>query len=387
VSIVDQRAEFVALARSGEVSIRRLCRCFHVAPATAYKWLQRAAQDGPTWFEDRSRQPQRSPTRTAAAVEAAILELRGEHPAWGGRKLAAYLRELGHTGVPSASTITAILRRNGRLAPSERPQHAWERFERPVANQLWQMDFKGHVPLGQGQGRVHPLTVLDDHSRYCIVLGACANERGATVRERLIGAFRTYGLPDCLLADNGGPWGDGRSWTSLGVWLLQVGVGLIHGRPYHPQTQGKEERFHRTLKVEVLQGPPHANLGRVQQAFDRWRDVYNLQRPHEACGLKPPVSRYRPSDRCYPERLPPVEYTVDFLVRRVRHHGGLSFHGRDYHIGEGFAGQPLGFLASEIDGVWQVHFGRFAIGTLNELERSYRPIWPQDDASRTNHAK
>src|SRR5438552_8091785 len=177
MSIVDQRAEFVALAQSGRTPIRTLCRRFEVAPATAYKWLHRAQRDGPAGLANQSRRPQRSPRQTAPAVEAAVLELRSEHSAWGGRKLAAVLRRQGRVLVPSPSTITAILRRNGQLQPPEPTPHAWTRFEHATPNELWQMDFKGHMPLGQGGGRLHPLTVIDDHSRYCVVLRACGDER------------------------------------------------------------------------------------------------------------------------------------------------------------------------------------------------------------------
>jgi transposase InsO family protein len=369
VSIVDQRAEFVALAQHGASAIRTLCRRFGITAATGYKWLGRAVAEGPDGLHNRSRRPHHSPRRTAPGIEAAVLALRDEHPAWGGRKLAARLRDQGHDSVPSASTVTAVLRRNGRLAPPEQATHAWRRFERAVPNQLWQMDFKGHLPLGQGSGRLHPLTVIDDHSRYCVVLRACGDERGTTVREQLISAFRCYGLPDQLLGDNGGPWGrmSSRGRTQLSLWLMQLGVEVIHGRPYHPQTQGKDERFHRTLMAEVLQGSPYADLDRAQQAFDHWRRVYNLERPHEACDLKPPVSRYCPSERAYPESLPPLEYSPDMLVRRVSKRG-VSLHGQHYSVGDVFFGQPVGLRPTKDDGVWTVYYSRFPVGSIDERE-------------------
>ena len=370
VSIVDQRAEFVALARGGQMPMRALCRRFEIAPATGYKWVHRAEEAGREGLGDRTRRPCSSPRKTPVATEALVLQLRDAHPAWGGRKIAARLRALGHDGVPSPSTVTDIMRRNGRLPAAKRAAHAWQRFERERPNELWQMDFKGHVPLGQGQGRLHPLTVLDDHSRYCLVLAACPDERATTVQDHLVTAFRRYGLPDGVLADNGGPWGvsAGPILSSLAVWLLQLGVDVRHGRPLHPQTQGKEERFHRTLKAELLQGPPYCNLAEAQGAFRSWRQVYNLERPHEACGLVPPVSRYRPSERPYPERLPDVEYGADFLVRRVRSHGGLRLKSGDYYIGEGLAGRPVGLLPGEADGVWYVYFSRFRIGRIDERD-------------------
>src|SRR5579884_4079430 len=266
VSTMSLRAEFVALAQADGANIRRLARSFGIAPATAYEWLQRVRAAGPAGLADRSRRPHTSPGQTPPRIEAAVLALRAEHPTWGGRKLAARLQQarlLPREQIPAPSTITAILRRHGQLPPPPPPHAAPQRFERAAPNQLWQMDFKGHVPLAAGQGRLHPLTVLDDHSRYCVGLTACANERTATVQAALITSFRQYGLPDRLLMDNGAPWGTAgapHAWTRLTVWLLRLGIAVSHGRAYHPQTQGKDERFHRTLQAEVLQGPPYPSL-------------------------------------------------------------------------------------------------------------------------------
>jgi transposase InsO family protein len=165
VSAVSLRAEFVALANQDRANVRALCRQFQISPPTAYKWLARFARDGPAGLVDRSRRPHHSPTRTSAEVEANVIALRDAHPTWGGRKVSARLEHRGEVA-PQPSTVTEILRRHGRLESAERVPHAWRRFERAVPNQLWQMDFKGHVALAQGHGRVHPLTVLDDHSRH-----------------------------------------------------------------------------------------------------------------------------------------------------------------------------------------------------------------------------
>jgi integrase len=141
--------------------------------------------------------------------------------------------------------------------------------------------------------------MLDDHSRFSLCLTACDNERGSTVREHLETTFRRYGLPDAMFVDNGGPWGFSLEdpWTRLTVWLLKLGVRTIHSRPYHPQSRGKNERFHRTLKAEVFAFRRYRDLADVQRAFDQWRAVYNLDRPHEALDFDVPASRYRPRQR------------------------------------------------------------------------------------------
>jgi hypothetical protein len=160
------------------------------------------------------------------------------------------------------------------------------RFEHAAPNDLWQMDFKGHVALRAG--RLHPLTVLDDHSRFSVALSACADQTTETVKARLITAFRRYGLPWRIATDNGPPWGDGgrNDFTLLTVWLIETGITMSHSRPCHPQTLGKDERFHRSLKAEALQGPPFADLAEAQHAFDQWRHVYNAQRPHDALACR-----------------------------------------------------------------------------------------------------
>lgn len=367
-SIVSQRAEFVLLAGAEGANIRMLCRRFGVSPQTGYKWIRRHREQGAPGLTDRSRRPRRSPSRTEDSIEAAVIALRDKHPAWGGRKLRARLDTLGHDGVPAPSTITAILRRHGRIDPAVAPKHtAFTRFERAAPNELWQMDFKGHVPMRVG-GRCHPLTILDDHSRFSIGLFACDNERGETVRTHLTAVFRRYGLPERMLADNGSPWGvthDPRRYTRLEVWLLRLGVMLSHGRPLHPQTQGKDERFHRTLKTELLARRAFPSLPAAQEAFDRWRDRYNLLRPHEALGLQPPVSRYQPSPRLFPEALSPIEYDSTDEVRKVQGKGEIHFRGRAFLIGHGLAGLPIALRRDTADHLWQVYFCHQHIGQLD----------------------
>jgi len=361
------RLEFARLALRDGANVRQLCRRFGVSPKTAYKWLARFRAGGPAALADRSRRPAASPGRTAAALERAVLQLRDAHPAWGGRKLRRRRLDLGHPAVPSASTVTAILRRHGRLGGRAGQPRGWQRFEHQAPNRLWQVDFKGHFALSGG-GRCHPLTVLDDHSRYLLALAACPDERDATVRARLAEAFRRYGLPDRLLCDNGPPWGSAGAdgpYTALGVWLLRLGVAVGHGRPYHPQTQGKDERLHRTLAAEVLQGQAFPDLAACQRAFDAWRPVYNHQRPHEALALAVPGSRYRVSPRPFPEALPALEYGPGDAVRRVQADGTVSFRGRPWKVGGAFRGEPVGVRATAEDGVWAVYFGVHAVASLD----------------------
>lgn len=369
VTPMSQRKEFVDLARAEGTNMARLCRRFGVSRKTGYKWRARYHREGDPGLADRSRRPRSSPGVTPLAVVEAVRRLREAHPAWGGRKLRARLVALGWVAVPAASTITAILRRHGFIDPEESAKHkAWRRFEAGGPNDLWQMDFKGH--FAAHQGRCHPLTVLDDHSRYALGLEACADERGVTVKDRLTRIFRRYGLPREMLMDNGSPWGSDREhpYTPLTVWLLRLGLRVIHARPYHPQTLGKDERFHRTLKAEVLPYCQGLDLAACQRRFERWRLTYNRERPHEALEMAVPASRYRQSPRNFPERLPAWEYGPGDQVRQVQAEGWFSFRGREYRLSKAFRGESVALRPTLTDGVWEVFFGPHSLARIEERE-------------------
>ena len=368
-SVMSERGVFVGRATAAGANRRALCREFGISPQTGYRWLARAAAG--LDLADRTHRPHTSPGQTPPEVEAAVLTLRAEFPTWGGRKIARRLRDLGMAGVPSPSTVTEVLRRHGLLSGRAGQPRAFTRFEHKAPNDLWQMDFKGHVRCGDG--RCHPLTVLDDHSRYNVVLQACPDERTETVQAALTLAFREYGLPQRIATDNGAPWGNGpgHPYTPLGVWLLRLGIAISHSRPYHPQTLGKEERFHRTLKAEVLR-EPLSDLAVGQQRFDSWRRVYNEVRPHESLGLAVPASRYRPSDRAYPDRLPDLQYEASDLVRRVQSDGEVSLLGRRVVLPKAFRGHHLGFRPTG-DGCFDIYFGiiRLAEADLRGAPRGH----------------
>ncbi len=361
VSLMSLRLEFVTMVATEGASVRELCRRYAISPKTAYKWIARYEQNGTAGLVDRSRRPTASPSRYPEPVEAEVLQLRDKHPAWGGRKLRARLIALGHPvgTVPAASTITDILRRHGRLNAAASAMHSpFTRFEHDTPNSLWQMDFKGHFAIGSG--RCHPLTVLDDHSRFALGLFACGNEQESTVRTHLTTIFRRYGLPERVLCDNGSPWGTGGSsqrYAALGVWLLKLGIGVTHGRPSHPQTQGKDERFHRTLKAELIQGRTFTDLPACQRRFDPWRETYNHERPHESLNLAVPASRYRPSPRPFPEELPVWEYGDGDAVRKVACDGTISFRGRPIDLGKAFLGERVAVRPTNEDGEFGIYFG------------------------------
>lgn len=360
------RLEFVRLALADSANIRLLCRRFGISAMTAYKWIDRFRQGGIAALEDRSRRPHRSPRKIASALEVAIVAERQRHPAWGGRKIRHRLLMQGYCDVPSASTLTAVFRRHGLLPmPCTRPTRDFQRFEAPAPNALWQMDFKGDFPLLIG--RCYPLTVLDDYSRFALGLVACPNQRLDTVQSHVSSIFRRYGLPQRILADNGGPWGScgNDGYTALEVWLIRLGISLSHSRVCHPQTLGKDERFHRTLQLELLSRRTFVDLTDCQRHFDLWRDPYNLERPHEALQMAVPATRYQPSGQPFPEALPPIEYDTGVLVRKVQAKGEISFHNREFKVGKAFAGLPIALRPTLTDGLYDVFFSWKRIAQIN----------------------
>jgi transposase InsO family protein len=361
MNIMQTRAEFIHLARQKGSNIRQLCRRYGITPRTAYKWLKRYEMEGISGLEDRSKRPKRTIQKVSATTEAKVLNIR-EETGWGGRKIARVLIEQGCEQVPHPNTITDILRRNGQLSSMENEKHQpVRRFEYASSNELWQMDFKGH--FSTLTGRCHPLTVLDDHSRFCLGLRACENESGQTVKAQLVDIFRQYGLPKAFLCDNGAPWGTGYpvlELSALTTWLIRLGIHPLHGRPAHPQTQGKDERFHRTLKTELLQGRSFTDLADCQYHFDRWRDRYNLIRPHEALHLDAPVQHFQISQRTFPEVLPPVEYDEGEIIRKVQDRGVISYQGHTFRIGKGLIGQFVALRPSS-EGLFDVFFCSFKI--------------------------
>jgi transposase InsO family protein len=227
------------------------------------------------------------------------------------------------------------------------------------------MDYKGHFALVPG-GRCHPLTVLDDHARYALAVRALADERETSVKTELIHLFQHYGLPNRILCDNGPPWGTSNHgvFTTLGVWLMHLDVIITHGRPWHPQTQGKEERFHRTLNNEVIATRSFHSLDQAQTAFDVFRHTYNHVRPHEALGLQPPITRYQSSLRSYPAQLPSIEYPDTSIVRHVTSRGVIKLKGQQYYLGEAFSGYPLALYPAEDDAM-KVFFRHYQVATID----------------------
>ena len=363
-TVMKQRERFVEAAYRQEKTFAALCRDYDISRKTGYKWLSRANEG--QGLCDQSRCPHRQPSKTARETEQLILDVRTANPTWGGKKIKAVLEAAGCNGIPSARTCGNILRRNGFIQAEESQKHkAFQRFQREKCNELWQMDFKGDFLLGDGS-RCFPLDILDDHSRFCIQITPKSSATG--VKESVILAFQEYGLPNAILTDNGSQFSGFRGgYTQFERWLMDLDVLPIHGRIMHPQTQGKIERFHRTMKAEALRTTP-ADLEHARQLLKDWRWRYNELRPHEALGQKPPASVYSSSTREYME---PKDFVYDTGARmvKVNNWGYLRFGPIQVYLSETMKDTYLEIRPGDGD-TFRVIYRNYQIAVVDAADRT-----------------
>jgi transposase InsO family protein len=300
-NVKEQRMQFVIRATSGAERLSALCREFGISRPTGYVWRRRYQQSRTlTQISERSRRPHHSPTRTGPRQELRVVALR-KQTGWGAKKLRVLLAE---EEIPlPVRTIHRILERQGLVSESAHGP-ALGRFERGEPNQLWQMDSQGKYPLQDGE--CHVLSILDDHSRYVVGLHALPELSGEKADPCLVETFRRYGVPQAMLMDRGCLWWtawNGWGLTQLSVRLIEQGIRLLYGRVCHPQTQGKVERFHRTLGAELRHRGVPPRFAQWRAALAEIETSYNVRRPHEALGMQRPAERYQPSPRKYAERV------------------------------------------------------------------------------------
>src|SRR5215467_5675498 len=338
-SVVDERARFVLEHERGLHTMTDLCEVFGIARETGYYWLRRYQQGGLEALRDQNRAPERHPNQTPERIEQAVLKLRRAHMNWGPRKLKRVLeREAPESSWPAASTIGALLAREGLVVPRKKRRRA-PPYREPFAsadapNRVWCADFKGWFATQDGT-RVDPLTITDAHSRYLLRCQQVAKTNGEQVRAIFEGVFRECGLPGAIRTDNGAPFASRAiaGLSRLSVWWMKLGIVPERIAAGHPEQNGRHERMHRTLKEETA-SPPAANPRAQQRAFDGFRREYNEERPHEALGMQTPGSVYTRSPRCYPARVPEPEYGSALQVRRVGLRGVISWKHQHVFVSE-----------------------------------------------------
>lgn len=384
-TVKNTREEFVKRVLAKEKSKRALCREYGISRPTGDKWIARS-QNGES-VTDRSRAPFRRPNKTAEATEEKILQLRHKYPAIGAVKLKRMLENKGEKDLPCNSTVNAILKRNNCItAEASEAATPYKRFEKEHPNDMWQTDFKGDFLLADGE-RCFPLCVLDDCSRFNLCIDAKSNQQRVPVIESFKRLFCEYGIPKILLCDNGNPWGTAQSTgvTLFEVWLMDLGILTIHGRIYHPQTQGKEEKFNGNLTRELLHYVKLQNMIDAQNKFDGYRDFYNNERPHHALNLDVPVQHYKKSFMEMPEKIVEWKYSNEYEVRIIKKTGFLTYKGQGYFLSESLGGLEIGIKQSSLPKCVNLYYRNFKIGRLNLNERAVvsRRIYLSEGDPRT----
>jgi len=361
-TVMDQRIEFILRVKQKMESFSELCREFEISRPTGYLWLKRYEDVGSiNGLREKSRRPHNSPLQTDKELEELVVSLR-KKKGWGARKIQVVLAQRGHE--LGSATVHRILVREGLIDREGGDRKASKRFERDECNQMFQMDFKGEYEVKDGKS--FPLSLLDDHSRYGIGLWPLDSTKAQGVHDALKAKFREIGVPQSILTDHGTPWfsttnGHGLTWLS--VWLIKQGIALKFSGIRHPQTHGKVERFHRTLKERTR----HRGL---PETLDEWRkwvpeflEEYNYERPHEALGMKTPGEVYTNDNlRPYQENPREWEYTGGD-VRKLNTQGALVYRGRRYFVCEALANERV--RTDELDGLLVVTFRETTVRQIN----------------------
>jgi len=360
-SVEELRERFLyQVKQCGNIS--KACRESGITRRTGYKWIKR--KENSEDLSDRSRKPKRIANRTDVETEELILLVREDNPSWGGRMIHDYLVKQGKKQLPCARTCCNILSRNGCISPEESLKHqAFIRFAREHCNELWQTDFKGDFPLLDGN-RCYPLSILDDCSRFAIMIDCKADTKG--VKDSFRRAFYCYGLPDSVLSDNGAQFAGFRGgYTQFERWLMEHDVLPIHGRLMHPQTQGKVERFHRTMKYEFLKHKQFQNIDDIKKQMEQWRIKYNEERPHLALNSKSPVEVYAPSKREYTEKV--LKYDYDGYTRKVNNKGYIRFAHWQIYLSETMADTILEIAENASGDSFNIYFRNFKIAEIDAI--------------------
>jgi len=352
LNVMEQKTRFVVLVRQQQKTITQLCYDFCISRKTGYKWIERASKEGLSeGIKERSRRPKRTTTRISGQVEAEIVRLRKKYPYWGARKLIGIYTRDKKKKAPSERTVNRIIERNGLLEDSKRRNLATKRFEREYPNDLWQMDYKGEFSYKEKRNKCYPLTVMDDHSRFNLALEAHTRQSWVKTKETLEKTFRKYGMPIEMLMDHGSIWYSAKSkylpWTQLSTWVMMLGIKIIYSGVRHPQTQGKIERYHRTLKYDLIKRKDFKSLEDIQESFNNFRKEYNRVRPHEGIGMEVPANRYKRSRREYTGETIGIEYPEKAVVKKLNSCGVLAYKGKQWFISEALPGQRVMLIEKE----------------------------------------
>lgn len=375
---MSERKSLIDAWMTGQYNHTELCRRFGISRRIGYKWLARYAEEGKAGLADRSRAPHSHPNQTPASVVAALLEFKHQHPKWGAYAIIHYLRRhQPDQRWPSVSTAGVIFDRHGlvkhRQPRKHVPPHTEPLRHATTPYSVWSSDYKGDFAMGNGR-RCYPLTISDNHSRFLIVCQGMYSIGLDAAKHRYKQAFSRYGLPQAMRTDNGYPFAScgAGGLNALSIWLLKLDIMPERIAPGCPEQNPRHERMHRTLKHFAID-PAKGNLSAQQRAFNRFRQEYNFDRPHQALDGETPSDRFTASPRPYPQQLTPIEYDEVFEVRSVRHDGSIKWRGRQHYLSQALAKESVGLKPIDND-CWQIYFARLSLGLLDErLGRIVRP--------------
>jgi len=345
---VPMTSRLLAITTGGlpGVTITALCAELGISRKTYYEWRNRFDKEGPAGLEPRSRRPLLSPNQVPAVIEQLIVRLREQLPLDNGALAIFYqMQRDGVVPLPSPRTIHRVLVRNGLVAPQpkERPRSSWVRFEYDNPNECWQIDA---TQWELRDGRIAwIMDVLDDHSRYMPAADAVLSDTAEAAWKAICHAADEIGLPAKVLSDNGlcftgGGTGPGTFITNLAA----LGIVKANSRPYHPQTCGKLERAHQTLKKWLAKQPRARTLAELQRQLDAFRAYYNHHRPHRALRGATPAERFAAKAKAQPSGIPidlPRPPTLRIGERTVQPNGVITTGGKLINLGTSWAGRTL----------------------------------------------
>ena len=361
-TVEEIRREFIEAAKTTN-NFSSLCRKFGITRRTGYKWIERAKTTND--YSDRSHARKIVNNKTNLETENIILTLRKENPGWGAKTLRKVLENQGCENLPCIKTFNNILKRNDCITKEESLKHKpFVRFEKELCNEMWQTDFKGEF-LMQDNNKCFPLDIIDDHSRFLIKIKALTSTANAVIpcfKE----AFYEYGMPNSILSDNGAQFaGFKQGYTQFEKWLMNNNILPIHGRIKHPQTQGKIERFHRTMKNELLNHNNFTDVNDADLALQNWRIKYNNMRPHEALNMKCPADIYTPSDREYTDTVKKYEYGGQHHVIKVNSWGYVRFDKWQVYLSETMIDEYIEFRPNPLGDSFIACYRNFKIAEFS----------------------
>lgn len=362
VKTVEQKREEFAKKALVTKNFSALCREYNITRKTGQKWLDRYKAGEP--MSDRNKLPNKIANKTPIEIEKEILRVRLDNPEWGGKQIHHFLDNQGADNLPCSKTISNILKRNGCITPEASLMHQpYIRYEKDKCNDMWQGDFKGDFLLLDGS-RCYPLDILDDHSRYCIKIAVKPNTLG--VLDSFEEAFIEYGMPKSVLTDNGWTFrGLHGGYTQFEKWLMNNDVLPVHGRVMHPQTQGKIERFHRTMKNELLKHNDFENLQMCDKGLQEWRIKYNEIRGHSSLNMKCPSEVYHASERKYTGTISQYEYSGKYHVIKVNSWGYLRFDKWQEYLSETMIGELIEIRPNPLGDSFFACYRNFKIAEFN----------------------